>query len=70
MTPCTGYYMREFEHGAVVVSSESRGASFRLSAKDHPRVLDLFAAKHLKPGPSGDYEIALDKGQGRVYLYH
>lgn len=64
-----GYYMREFERGLVVVSSESRGAAFRLSAKDHPRVFDLFAAKHLKPGPSGDYEITLDEGQGRVYMF-
>jgi len=51
------------------VSRESRGAVVRLSAKDHARVFDVFAAKHLKPGTSGDYEITLEPGQGRVYLF-
>ncbi len=64
-----GYYMREFEKGIVVASSESRDASITLSGRTYKSVYDLFAAKHLKPGPSGDYVITLDKGQGRVYLY-
>jgi len=69
MTTGDGFYMRGFERGLVVVSRESRGAVVRLSAKDHARVFDVFAAKHLKPGTSGDYEITLEPGQGRVYLF-
>lgn len=64
-----GYYSRDFQWGMVAATSEAEGASFHISAKDHPSVLDVFNAEHLKPGPSGDYEITLDKGQGRVYMY-
>ncbi len=65
----TGYYSREFKYGMVVASKEAMGASFRISAKDHPSVLDLYNTKFLKPGKSGDYEIKLDKGEGRVYTW-
>ena len=64
-----GYFSREFEHGLIVASSQTKGASFKINAKDHPKVLDCFNALHLKPGPSGDYEITLDPGQGRAYLW-
>ena len=64
-----GIYTREFEHGLVAVSSESRSATFAIPARDHPRVFDVFEGKHLKPSPSGDYEIDLPAGQGRVYLF-
>jgi hypothetical protein len=69
MKTADGYFTREFQHGLIVVSSQSKGASFKISAKDHPKVLDCFNAVHLKPGPSGDYEITLDPGQGRAYLW-
>jgi len=68
MKTCDGYFMREFERGLVVVSSQEKGASFKISAKDHPQALDLFNAVRLKPGPSGDYEITLPPGAGRVYM--
>lgn len=64
-----GYFSREFEYGLIVVSSQSKGASFKISGKDHPKVLDCFNAVHLKAGPSGDYEITLDPAQGRAYLW-
>ncbi len=64
-----GYYSRTFANGMVVATSESKGASFRISAKDHPSVLDVFNAIYLEPGKSGDFEITLDKGQGRVYTW-
>ncbi len=64
-----GYYMREFERGAVAVSSESRAATFGLSAKGHAGVYDVFAARRLKLGRSGNCEITLEPRQGRVYLF-
>lgn len=69
MKTCDGYYTREFERGLVVTSSQAKGASFTISAKDHPSVLDLYNGVRLKPGPSGDYEITLPAGVGCVYLY-
>ena len=69
MTRGDGYYMRAYEKGLVIVSSESRGATITLSAKTHKHVYDVYDKALLKPGQSGDYLITLDKGQGRVYLF-
>ena len=64
-----GYYSRTFKNGMVVATSETKGASFNIPAKDRSDMLDLYNAQILQPGKSGDYEIILDKGQGRVYTW-
>ena len=63
-----GYYLRRFERGIVVASSEKRGAALDLGCNGVKGVLDVFEGKHLKPGVSGEYRVAIEPGQGRVYL--
>lgn len=63
-----GYYSRKFEKGLVVVTSENRGASISLSAKDYPSLYDAFEGRCLKPDALGSYLIKLEPGQGRVFL--
>ncbi len=69
MQTLNGYYLREFTGGLVVTTSQSKGATFRLDAIDHPTVTDVYTGKLLRSNRSGYYEITLKSGQGRVYTY-
>lgn len=64
-----GYYLREFIGGVVVTTSQSKGATFRINAIDHPKVTDVYSGKLLRANRSGYYEITLRNGQGRVYTF-
>ncbi len=69
MKSADNVFCREFERGVVAASDESQPGTLRISGRGHPRVFDVFGGRHLTPGPSGDYEVSLGKGEGRVYLF-